>query len=228
MSNLLKIGHRGAKGYVTENTLDSIKKAIDFGVDGVEVDVHVCKTGELVVFHDFTLDRITNGVGEIGKLTLQELKQLKVDNQFEIPTLTEVLELINNTMLINIELKGENTGLPTCLIIEDYIQNKNWLTDNFIVSSFQEKELLAVFNHNQAIPLGVLTKASVTQAIVLAKKINAKAIHPNFALLSKDNVKASQDAGFKVNTWTVNTKQAIKRMKSYNVDAIISDFPDRL
>ncbi len=228
MSKLLKIGHRGAKGYVTENTLDSIKKAMDFGVDGVEIDVHVCKTGELVVFHDFTLDRLTNGTGEIGKFTLNELKQLKVEDQFEIPTLTEVLELINNAFLINIELKGERTGHPTALIIEDFLANKNWSIDNFIVSSFLEKELLDVFNHNPNIPLGVLTKASVNQAIILAKKINAKAIHPNFALLSKGNVKDTQEAGFMVNTWTVNTKQAIKRMKSYNVDAIISDFPDRL
>ena len=106
--------------------------------------------------------------------------------------------------------------------------NKNWTMDHFIVSSFQEKELLDVFSCNPNIALGVLTKASVNQAIALAKRINAKAIHPNLALLSKDNVKQTQDQGYKVNVWTVNTKQAIARMKSYNVDAIISDFPDRL
>jgi glycerophosphoryl diester phosphodiesterase len=228
MNKILKFGHRGAKGHVTENTLESIQKALGLGVDGIEIDVHVCKTGELVVFHDFTLDRITDGTGEIGKFSLSELKQLKVENLYSIPTLTEVLDLIDNKIFINIELKGEHTANPTCAVIKDYVDNKNWTMDHFIVSSFQEKELLDVFSCNPNIALGVLTKASVNQAIVLAKRINAKAIHPNLALLSKDNVKQTQDQGYKVNVWTVNTKQAIARMKSYNVDAIISDFPDRL
>ena len=228
MNKILKFGHRGAKGHVTENTLESIQKALDLGVDGIEIDVHVCKTGELIVFHDFTLDRITNGTGEIGKFSLSELKQLKVENLYSIPTLTEVLDLIDNKIFINIELKGEHTANPTCAVIKDYVDNKNWTMDHFIVSSFQEKELLDVFSCNPNIALGVLTKASVNQAVALAKRINAKAIHPNLALLSKDNVKQTQDQGYKVNVWTVNTKQAIARMKSYNVDAIISDFPDRL
>tara|TARA_R110000751_G_scaffold14621_2_gene47173 strand:- start:50038 stop:50724 length:687 start_codon:yes stop_codon:yes gene_type:complete len=228
MNKILKFGHRGAKGHVIENTLESIQKALDLGVDGIEIDVHVCKTGELVVFHDFTLDRITDGTGEIGKFSLSELKQLKVENLHSIPTLTEVLDLIDNKIFINIELKGEHTANPTCAVIKDYVDNKNWTMDHFIVSSFQEKELLDVFSCNPNIALGVLTKASVNQAVALAKRINAKAIHPNLALLSKDNVKQTQDQGYKVNVWTVNTKQAIARMKSYNVDAIISDFPDRL
>ena len=84
---ILKIGHRGAKGYVAENTIASIQKALDFGVDGIEIDVHLCATGELVVFHDFTLDRMTNGTGEVSKLSLSELKQLKVADKFQIPTL---------------------------------------------------------------------------------------------------------------------------------------------
>ncbi|RAJ15134.1 glycerophosphodiester phosphodiesterase [Olleya aquimaris] len=225
---MLKIGHRGAKGHIAENTLESINQAIQFGVDGIEIDVHICKSGQLVVFHDFTLDRMTNGTGEIGKYTLKQLKQLRVEDNYQIPTLTEVLDLIDNTILVNIELKGEATGLPVCQVIDYYVANKNWSLGNILVSSFQEKELLDVFNHNPNIPLAVLTKASVTKAIHFAHRIKTKIIHPNFALLSKDNVKEAQKLGFKVNTWTVNTKQAIKRMKSYQVDAIISDFPDRL
>ena len=137
MNKILKFGHRGAKGHVIENTLESIQKALDLGVDGIEIDVHVCKTGELVVFHDFTLDRITDGTGEIGKFSLSELKQLKVENLHSIPTLTEVLDLIDNKIFINIELKGEHTANPTCAVIKDYVDNKNWTMDHFIVSSFQ-------------------------------------------------------------------------------------------
>ena len=224
----LKIGHRGAKGYVAENTMESIKKALGFGVDGIEIDVHLCASGELVVFHDFTLDRMTNGTGEISKLKLLDLKKMKIEEQFEIPTLTEVLDCIDKKCLLNIELKGKNTALETCRIIEANIQFKGWDYSNFIVSSFQHHELEAVFSENKSIPLAVLTKANLDEAIEFATTIEAKAIHPNFSLLSYDNVSKAKEKGYKINAWTVNTPQAIKRMKSYNVDAIISDFPDRI
>ncbi|HLV15596.1 MAG TPA: glycerophosphodiester phosphodiesterase family protein [Xanthomarina sp.] len=224
----LKIGHRGAKGYLAENTLESIQKALDFGVDGIEIDVHVCASGELVVFHDFTLDRMTNGTGEVGKHSLSELKKLKVNNEFSIPSLEEVLEVIDKKCFLNIELKGRGTAIKTSEVIQKYIKEKGWLYNDFIVSSFQHHELEGVFKKDEQIPLGVLTKASVTEAMEFAKTIQAVAIHPNFALLTKDNVKRAQTEGYKVFTWTVNNEETIKRMKSYEVDGIISDVPDYL
>ena len=227
-NNILKIGHRGAKGLVTENTIASIEKALSLKVDGIEIDVHRCKSGELVVFHDFTLDRLTNGTDEVSNFTLAELKKLKVEKRYSIPTLEEVLDLVNCKCFINIELKGKNTSTRTVEIIEDYIEKHNWKYDDFIVSSFQHQELVNVYNLNKQIALGVLTKANLEEAIAFAKEVEAKAIHPNFALLSNTNVKFAKDKGYKVNTWTVNNPEAIKRMKKYKVDAIISDFPDRL
>ncbi|WP_308423688.1 glycerophosphodiester phosphodiesterase [Yeosuana aromativorans] len=222
------MGHRGAKAYVAENTLESIQKAMDFGVDGIEIDVHVCASGELVVFHDFTLDRMTNGTGEIAKHTLSQLKQLQVAGNNKIPTLKEVLELIDKTCLLNIELKGRHTAVKTCEVVEKYVNEKGWKYTDFIVSSFQHHELEDVFRVNKKISLGVLTKASVTEAIEFAKTINAVAIHPNVALLTKENVKQAQAKGYQVNTWTVNDAETINRMKRYGVDGIISDFPDKL
>lgn len=222
------MGHRGAKGYVAENTLESIKKALAFGVDGIEIDVHLCATGQLVVFHDFTLDRMTNGTGEIAKHTLSQLKQLKVAEYFTIPTLEEVMDIIDKTCLLNIELKGKNTAAKTCETIQYYIKNRGWHYCDFIVSSFQHHELEDVFKLNKNIPLGVLTKASVSEALEFATTINAVAIHPNFALLTKANVAMAQEAGYQVVTWTVNDPQTIDRMVSYGVDGIISDVPDRI
>ena len=227
-TKILKIGHRGAMGYVAENTLESIKKALSFGVDGIEVDVHVCASGELVVFHDFTVDRITNGTGEISKFTLSELKALRVKSEFQIPTLNEVLDLLDGKYIINIELKGKNTAKKTCDIVKDYSNKKGWSYSNFLMSSFQYRELEAVFKIDKKIPLGVLTKASVADAVEFAETINAVAIHPNFALLTSENVKWAQTKGYKVNTWTVNDTETISRMISYGIDAIISDYPDRL
>ena len=224
----LKIGHRGAKGHVAENTLESIQKALDFGVNGIEIDVHVCASGELVVFHDFTLDRITNGTGEVRKKSLSELKQLKVNETYSIPTLEEVLDVIDKKCFINIELKGRHTASKTCKLVQKYIQEKGWKYHDFLLSSFQHFELSNVYKIDKQMPLGVLTKASVNEAMEFAKTIQAVAIHPNSALLTKDNVNRAQTEGYKVYTWTVNDEQTIKRMKSYEVDGIISDFPDRL
>ncbi len=222
------MGHRGALAYVAENTIPSIKKALSFNVDGVEIDVHLCASGELVVFHDFTLDRVTNGTGEVKKHTLAELKQLKVKEKFDIPTLEEVLNLIDKKCLLNIELKGRGTAIKTCESIETYVNKKGWKYSDFIVSSFQHHELEEVYSINKRIPLAVLTKASVFEAMEFAETIHSKIIHPNFALLTRENVKKAQKKGFKVNTWTVNDASTVARMKDYGVDGIISDYPDRL
>ncbi|MCM4159495.1 glycerophosphodiester phosphodiesterase [Antarcticibacterium flavum] len=225
---LKKIGHRGAKAHVAENTLESISKALEFKVDAIEIDVHRCQTGELVVIHDFTLDRTTNGSGEVCRKSLQELQELLVEGKYKIPLLTEVLDLISGKCQINIELKGSNTAEEACKIIQKYIKEKGWEYEDFIVSSFQQNELFKVFHCDPEIPLGVLSKASVAEALELGNKINAKAIHPSIGIISRANVQDCKKAGFQVNVWTVNEPEAIARMKDFGVDGIISDFPDLL
>lgn len=225
---VLKIGHRGAKGFVTENTTESIQRALDLGVDGIEIDVHRCKSGELVVFHDFTVDRLTNGSGEISSFTLSELKGLNVENKCKIPTLIEALDTINNKCLLNIELKGQDTVLTTAKIIEDYVINSDWSYKHIIVSSFEHNLLVQLHEINKDIPLGILTDTNLKEALRVAKQLNAVAIHPNFTMLTKAIVAEIKAKGFKVYTWTVNEYKDIERMRHYMVDGIISDFPDRI
>ena len=104
--NPLIIGHRGAKGHLAENTLPSIQKALDLGVDAIEIDVFKCALGELVVYHDATLEKLTDAKGAIMDFSLEELRQVKVLNDYQIPTLNEVLDLIYGRVILNIELKG--------------------------------------------------------------------------------------------------------------------------
>jgi len=228
MSKLLKIGHRGAAGYLAENTIASFKKALDFHIDGIELDVHLCASGELIVFHDFTLDRNTDATGEVSKCTLKQLQSVVVLNAHYIPSLTEVLDVVDKKCIVNIELKGKNTATETVRVIQKYIQENNWSYSHFIVSSFQKHELETVSELDNNIPIAVLTKANLDEAIEFAKTVGAKIIHPNFTLLSRDNVKRVQDEGYLINTWTVNEVESIARMKAYNVNGIIGDFPDRL
>jgi len=228
MKTIQKIGHRGAKGHLAENTLESIELALSFGVDAIEIDVHRCKSGELVVIHDFTLDRTTNGSGEVIEYNLAELKEFLIEGKYKIPLLTEVLDLIEGKCEINIELKGTNTAEKTCDIVRDYVTNKGWKYTDFILSSFQNNELYEVFKIDKKIPIGILSKASVTEAIELGKKLKAVAIHPSIGITSRDNVKQCHQAGFKINVWTVNDLKSIERMTNFGVDGIISDFPDLL
>ncbi|KGO90515.1 glycerophosphodiester phosphodiesterase [Flavobacterium suncheonense] len=223
-----KIGHRGAKGYVAENTLESFQKALDLGANAVELDVHVCATGELVVFHDFTVDRMTNGSGEVHKLTLEQLKRLTVAGEFSIPTLVETFELINRKCWINVELKGHSTAEPVCQLIEEYVTERGWHYEDFIVSSFQKEELERTKAINPKIRLAALSQASVEQALEWADELSAYAIHPHFSLLTEDNIMVAKSRGYKINVWTVNHDEDIQRLETYKIDGIISDFPDRL
>ena len=225
---MLKIGHRGAKGYEPENTLIAFEKAIHLGVDGIELDVHLSSDNELIVIHDETVDRTTNGKGEVNQLSLKELKALKIENTAEIPTLTEVLDLVNQRCFINIELKGIGTPKPVIQLIAHYISEKNWDYNHFLISSFDWKMLEETHSLDPKIKIGVLTEESIDNALAFAKNINAFAINPYYKLLSKENVILMQQNGFEIYPWTVNSKNAIQKIKSFNVNGIISDFPDRI
>lgn len=224
---MIKIGHRGAKGHLAENTLESIKKALKLGVDGIEIDVHRCASGQLVVFHDFTLDRMTNGTGEVSKQTLKQLKQVEVKGHCQIPTLSEVLTFVDNKCLLNIELKGQDTAKEASRLIDFFVEKKGWNYNNILVSSFQKDLLETVYKINDKIPLSVLTNANLDESVNFAKTIHAVSIHVDYTMLTQEIVDdLKQD--FKVITYTVNNLNPIKRIKSYGVDGIISDFPDRL
>ena len=229
-NNTLSIGHRGAKGYVAENTYESISKAIELGVDGIEIDVFKCASGELVLFHDKNLKELTGESGLIENLTTEQLEQFLILGKYKIPTLTDVLKRIEKPLFVNIELKGLNTAQVTSKIITDLSKSASWSLENFIVSSFNWDELEQFRFIDKNTPVGVLVSKSMSmnEAIEFGKKINAQAIHPNFKLLNKKTIKKIKNNGFKIYTWTVNDKIDIDLMKELNVDGIISDYPDRI
>ena len=228
--NILRIGHRGSKGYVAENTLESIKHAILLGVNGIEIDVFKCLSGELVLSHENNLKRLTGKSGQLEKLTLNELKKILVVGKYKIPTLTDVLQTIETPLFVNIELKGLNTAQATSKIITNLSKSTSWRLENFIISSFNWNELEQFRSIDKNTPVGVLlsNSMSINEAIEFGKKINAQAIHPNFKLLNEKTVKKIKNNGFKIYTWTVNSKDDINYMKKLKVDGIISDFPDKI
>ena len=228
MNKILKIGHRGAKGYEPENTLVSFEKAIEMGADGIELDVHLSIEGHLIVIHDETIDRTTNGKGVVDQLTLQKLKSFRINEKHEIPTLEEVLDLVDQRCFVNIELKNQDTADKVVQLIEHYISDKNWNHNNFLVSSFDWNSLQQVRFLNENIRIGVLTETDLDLAISFARFMKAEALHPDFQLLTNEYATKIQEKGILVFPWTVNEIDAIQRMKSFNVDGIITDFLDRV
>ena len=228
--NVLRIGHRGSKGYIAENTLESINHAILLGVDGIEIDIFKCLSGELVLSHENDLKRLTGESGLIENLTIKELEKFLVLGKYKIPTLTDVLTIIKTPLFVNIELKGLNIAQATSKIISDISTSTSWSLEHFIVSSFNWDELEQFRSIDKNTPVGVLVSKSmsINEAIEFGKKINAQAIHPNFKLLNDKTVKKIKNNGFKIYTWTVNNEDDINFMKKLKVDGIISDYPDRI
>ena len=219
---MLKIGHRGAKGYKPENTLASFAKAIELNVDAIELDVHLSSDGEIMVIHDETLNRTTTKTGFVSDYSASELKKLG------IPTLEEVILLVNRRCVINIEIK-EATATPKVLqLIEKSVNEQHWKYNQFQISSFNWEALSMVSKINSKIAIGVLAEASIEKALAFAIQIKAHSINPYFKLLNSENVNLIHSNGFKIYTWTVNTPEDLIFVKSLKVNGIISDFPDRI
>ena len=226
--NPLVIGHRGARGHLAENTLPSIAKAIELGVDGIEIDIFKCASGELVVFHDQTLEKLTNSKGYIEQLTLDSIRKIDVLNGFTIPTLEEVLDLINGRVFLNIELKGTQTAILTNEIILSYFERKEWDLSKILISSFNWEELEIFYSVNSEVSIAILTEDDPLDAIPIAKQLNAVAINPEYLSLNTGNIDKIKKEGLKIFTWTVNDPQEIKDLITLGVDGIITDFPERV
>ena len=161
-NTILNIGHRGAKGHVAENTVASIKKAIELGADGIEIDVFRCLSGEIVVFHDKTLDKLTNGSGYIEEKSLSELKELKVlGSKHSIPTLEEVIKSIDKGVILNIELKGPNTSEGSLEMANKYIKLGEINSSDILFSSFNWKELSALRKLDKNVKIALITEMTL-------------------------------------------------------------------
>ena len=188
-NSILNIGHRGAKGHVAENTIASIKKAIELGADGIEIDVFRCLTGEIVLFHDKTLDNLSNGTGYIEEKSLSELKELNIlGSKHSIPTLEEVIKSIGKEVFLNIELKGPDTSKGSLEMVNKYVKSGKIKLSNILFSSFNWNELVKLRNLDSDVKIALITGEDPLEAISPALSLNAIAINPNYKKLNKDNV----------------------------------------
>ena len=227
-NKIIKIGHRGARAYVAENTLASFKHAIELGADAIEFDVMLCGSGELIVFHDHRVDYLSNGTGLVENLSLKYLKSLDVGGGNKIPTLEEALNFIDRNIPINIEIKGNNTVNELARILSDFIDNKGWKAKDFYISSFNQQYLLKIKKQFPEIRIGVLLVGIPLDLAKIGETLNAYSINLNLGFINKDIVDDAHKRGLKVFVYTVNNVEDIEMMKEMGVDGIFSDSPDLL
>lgn len=223
---LLCIGHRGAMGHETENTLSSIRKALQLGATCVEVDVYNVE-GHLVVFHDRRLERMTNGAGYLSEQSFEYLRALDVIGGQRILTLEEVCEVIDSRACLNIELRGPGAVAPVVELISNLTES-GWNKDAILVSSFDHRELLEVKRLNQGIKLGALIRGLLIDDAKFAEDLGAFSVHPSFDFVDQRFVDDAHARGLKVYVYTVNHPEDIAKMHQLGVDGVFTNFPERV
>jgi glycerophosphoryl diester phosphodiesterase len=228
MENFLKIGYRGAAGYEPENTLRSFLKAIELKCGAVEFDVHIAADGEPAVIHDNTLERTTNGTGEVSEKTLVELKTLDAGLGEKIPQLEEVLNLIDRKVVANIELKTTDAVKPAAKIIEKYISKRGWTYDDFIVSSFNHLDLWLIKELLPELKTGALIEMAPCGFGEFAKELEVYSVNLPFSCATKEFVGELHEQEIRVFVYTIDEPSQIAALKTLGVDGIFSNYPDRL
>ena len=240
------IAHRGASGLAPENTLAAFAKAIEIGVDRIEMDLRQTIDGEVVVLHDKTINRTTNGWGSVRKLSLKKCKRYSAGSWFHhsfsderIPTFREVLEFVNGRAKLLLEIKDGSPyhhGIEKNIIdlVNEFDAHEWCIVQSFndrVLKNFRElpdlhsniQKLFAAF-----IPVAPFYGGSRFSYKRVRRYDFADEININYKYVNPRVVRKMHQMGKKVNVWTVNQPENLKKYMEMGVDGIITDFPDRL
>jgi glycerophosphoryl diester phosphodiesterase len=218
------IAHRGASAQAPENTMKAFQLALDYGADGVELDVMLTADNEVVVIHDVTVDRTTNGSGRVAEMTLEEIQELDAGEGEKIPTLLQVLEQFGGKFLINIELKNYSSIFDSLPIEVAKILNSHKHAEKILVSSFNPFNLPRVQRRIKDVRLGLITQPRQAQRW-LWRLFAYDALHPHFSDVDSVLVAALHARQREINVWTVDEPVELKRLVALDIDGIITNDP---
>jgi glycerophosphoryl diester phosphodiesterase len=229
------IAHRGARGNAPENTLAAFKLGLEHGCEGIELDVHLSADGEILVCHDATLDRTSNGTGRICEHTLAEIQSYDAGLWYgeaykseRIPTLEEVFDLVPASIMINIEVKDPYEGRMESKLIE-FLRERDRL-DNVIISSFDHKCVRRIKLTESKAKIGLLYQTKLLDPLAYSRSfdVDVYSLHPYYQLIDAEDVQAAVAEGLRVYPYTANAEQDLLQLASFGVSGIITDFPERL
>ncbi|MBP1157393.1 MULTISPECIES: glycerophosphodiester phosphodiesterase [unclassified Paenibacillus] len=235
---MLIIAHRGASGYAPENTMKAFQLAVDMKADGMELDLHLTKDGEVVICHDDDVKRTTNGQGLIKELTLEQLRRLDAGAWHSepyagetIPTLQEFMAVASGTnMLINFEIKNlpyYHKGIEEKLIRS--VRDHDML-DRVIVSSFDHYALAETARLEPSMKLGALFSTNIIKPWDYVRQLPfaVYSLHPHYSFVDEAYIRQSHAHGFKVYPYTVNEGEWAAPLAQAGLDGVITDVPDQL
>jgi glycerophosphoryl diester phosphodiesterase len=223
MQRVLRIGHRGAAGHAPENTLAAIQKGIALGADFVEIDVRRTADGVLVVLHDETVNRTTDGKGRVDRLSLQEVTKFNAGNDEHIPTLEEVLKVIPGSAGLMLELKVKGVAQQTVEAVREA-----GFKAPVIYASFLHDELAHVRAVDPEASLMVLFGRLPHAPVARAMQYGPSHVGLRHDTATRRLVDAFHRADLMVFVYTANTPGDIQRALSAGVDGVISNFPERI
>ena len=231
------VAHRGFKKKYPENTLIAFQAAMDAGVPMIELDVTLSRDRKLVVIHDATLERTTNGHGPIHDYTLEELKQLDAGSWFHsdfadqrLPELGEVLELVNGRVITNIEIKShayEPHHPPDAIEkqVVEMVKKKN-LQNSILISSFDGNVLGQISLMENPPQIALISKSPLERNTVeICKRLNTFSWHPAQQIVTPRQVTKLRAASIRIFPYNVDTLEDCARMIGLKVDGVITDDP---
>jgi len=233
---LLRIAHRGASGHCPENTRTAFLRAIELGADMVELDCQQTRDGAVVVIHDETVERTTNGRGRVSDLTLKELKALDAGAWFgrefageEVLTLEQAIDILRGRVQMNLEIKGEDPPGRLEIQCVGIVRSLRFFADTCF-SSFSPARMRLVRDLADDARIGVLMDAGSpwSAGFALAEELGAEAVHPERRMVSAEAVSAAHGRRLEVRVWPVNHPAEMQSLADAGVDAIFTDFPERL
>lgn len=227
------IGHRGAAGYAPENTMVSFERGIALRADAIELDIHPTSDGELVVIHDPTLDRTTNGHGFVCAHSLAQIRELDAGSWFDpsfrdvrVPTFREVLEWARGRTKVVIEIKQGPIFYPQIEEMMIAALDQAQMRSEVLVISFDHHSVRKVKQLAPEIATGVLYYGRCIDPVGLAQAAQADALMPHWSLLTKEEVAAAHEADLLIGPWG-GPEQHYEYILATGVDAVLADFPDR-
>lgn len=218
------IAHRGASGTYPENTLLAIEQALLASADGIEIDVF-CVENELVVIHDVDVSRTTNGTGFLPDFTLKQLQQLDAGSGQRVPTLWQVLQLVNNQTLLNIELKGADTAAPLLALIKKAEAELGTDPSQLLISSFNHHLLRQIKIDRADLKLGALIASLPLDYAAFASELGAWSVHCDQGFINQHMVEDAHQRGLKAWVYTVNNALTAQKMRQLGVDGIFCNYP---
>ncbi len=227
------IAHRGYSGVYPENTLIALREAVKLNVDGVEVDARVTKDGAVVLMHDETVNRTTNGCGRVDELTLEEIKSLDAGlwkgEEFKgeiVPTLSEALEQLPEDMVMYVEIKPSNAARHVVSAIEG-----SGAIGRVVICSFHASALKEVSELCPNLPCVLITGAcgnmdEFKQLTDVALRCGANGLSIHYGSIRAEFVRYAHQRSMGVVAWTVNDFETLSAMLEIGVDAIATDYPE--